>query len=234
MYFPAKGAVVFSGLNRASMPKNVLIADDSGNMRSVIRILLNQRTDLVVCGEAGDGRQAVEKARALKPDLILLDLAMPEMNGAETASVLRRLMPDVPIILFTMYRENMAQYLTSATGVDAVLSKPDGMTTTLTASNNRNTSRRHAGGSLRGRLSGSGCRWRQHATEIGQISVWRELARLEMRIGVGSGMMPAPTPSVFTTVCNLSRTRNARTRDLAIRLGFPCAAILQNRGWNLR
>ena len=110
------------------MPKRVLIADDSNNMRSIIKFLLQQRPELEVYGEAADGLDAVTKARASKPDLVLLDLAMPKMNGAEAASILKKLMPDVPIILFTMYSENIGQYLKSATAVDAVLTKPDGMT----------------------------------------------------------------------------------------------------------
>jgi DNA-binding NarL/FixJ family response regulator len=58
---------------------------------------------------------------------------MPEMNGAETASVLKMTVPGVRIILFTMYSENVGSYLTSALGIDAVLSKPDGMTALLNA-----------------------------------------------------------------------------------------------------
>jgi DNA-binding NarL/FixJ family response regulator len=59
--------------------------------------------------------------------LLLLDLAMPEMNGAEVASILKHKMPRIRIILFTMYSENVGQSLTSAVGVDLVISKPDGM-----------------------------------------------------------------------------------------------------------
>jgi len=59
--------------------------------------------------------------------LLLLDLAMPEMNGAEVASILKHKMPRIRIILFTMYSENVGQSLISAVGVDLVLSKPDGM-----------------------------------------------------------------------------------------------------------
>jgi DNA-binding NarL/FixJ family response regulator len=110
------------------MPKRVLIADDSNNMRSIIKFLLQQRPELEVYSEAADGLDAVTKASAIKPDLVLLDLAMPKMNGAEAASILKKLMPDVPIVLFTMYSENIGQYLKSATGVDAILTKPDGMT----------------------------------------------------------------------------------------------------------
>ena len=115
------------------MPKQLLIADDSYLVRETIKNVLAGRTDIVVCGEASNGLEAVEKARTLKPDLILLDLAMPEMNGAETASVLKMTVPEVRIILFTMYSENVGSYLTSALGIDAVLSKPDGMTALLNA-----------------------------------------------------------------------------------------------------
>ena len=82
---------------------------------------------MVICGEAVNGLEAVVKARTLEPDLVLLDLAMPEMNGAEAASVLKKRMPELPIILFTMFSENIGRYLTSAVGVDMVLSKPDGI-----------------------------------------------------------------------------------------------------------
>ena len=80
-----------------------------------------------VCGEAVDGVDAIEKAKELKPDLIILDLAMPRMNGAAAASVLKRTMPNVPIILFTMYDEVMGKALAAAVRVDLVLAKPNGL-----------------------------------------------------------------------------------------------------------
>jgi len=115
------------GHNLTFMHKRVLVVDDSASVRSVIRTFLNDQEEIEVCGEAVDGLDAVEQAQRLNPDLILLDLAMPEMNGAEVASVLKHKMPHVRIILFTMYSENMGKSLTSAIGVDMVLSKPDGM-----------------------------------------------------------------------------------------------------------
>jgi two-component system invasion response regulator UvrY len=108
--------------------RQVLIADDNRVVRGIIRSFLTRRRDLAVCAEAANGREAVEKTRALKPDLVLLDLVMPEMNGVEVASVLKQSMPEIPIVLFTMYTENLGAYLASAIGVDAVLSKPDGLT----------------------------------------------------------------------------------------------------------
>jgi DNA-binding NarL/FixJ family response regulator len=107
--------------------KSILIADDSATIRRLIRTLLQWQTGCEICGEAVDGVDAIEKAKKLKPDLILLDLSMPRMNGAEAASILKAQMPEVPIILFTMYSEWLGDTLASALGVDVVLSKPDGM-----------------------------------------------------------------------------------------------------------
>ena len=107
--------------------KSILIADDSATIRRLIRTLLQWQTACEICGEAVDGVDAIEKAKKLKPDLILLDLSMPRMNGAEAASILKNQMPDVRIILFTMYSEWFGDTLASALGVDIVLSKPDGM-----------------------------------------------------------------------------------------------------------
>lgn len=108
--------------------KKILIADDSVSVRYVIRSFLKDVPDVEVCGEAANGLDAVEKAKKLEPDLVLLDLSMPMMNGAEVASILKKNMPHMPIILFTMYSENVGNSLKSALGIDAVLSKPDGMT----------------------------------------------------------------------------------------------------------
>ena len=109
------------------MRKRVLIADDSTSVRDVIRMFLRDHEEIEICGEAVDGLDTVEKAQRLKPDLLLLDLVMPEINGAMVASILKQKMPNLRIILFTMYSENVSKALSSAVGIDAVLSKPDGM-----------------------------------------------------------------------------------------------------------
>src|SRR3977135_293404 len=83
--------------------RRILLADDSECVRSIIRKSLETQPLLRVCGEAVDGMDAIEKANQLRPDLILLDLAMPRMNGMETASVLRQALPDIPIVLLTVH-----------------------------------------------------------------------------------------------------------------------------------
>jgi DNA-binding NarL/FixJ family response regulator len=107
--------------------KTILIADDSASVRYVIREFLKDLPDIEICGEAVNGLDAIEKAKKLKPTLVLLDLSMPGMNGAEVASILKKTMPNVLIVLFTMYSVMIGKALASTIGVDAVLSKPDGM-----------------------------------------------------------------------------------------------------------
>jgi DNA-binding NarL/FixJ family response regulator len=102
----------------------VLIIDDNEGVRRLIRASV-ESIGLNVCGEAGDGFSGVERAKELQPDVILLDLSMPEMNGAEAASVLKSTMPDVLIVLFTMYE--FGEALAAAVGVDVVLCKTDGV-----------------------------------------------------------------------------------------------------------
>ena len=108
------------------MSKHILIVDDSDTCRKITRLFLESQLGLEVCGEAVDGVDAIEKARALKPDLVVLDLAMPRMNGVEVASVLRAMMPRVPIVLFTMYDDTVARALALCAGANIVVSKPDG------------------------------------------------------------------------------------------------------------
>ena len=106
------------------MTNRVLIIDDNEGVRRLIRASV-ESIGLYVCGEAGDGFSGVERAKELQPDVILLDLSMPEMNGAEAASVLKSTMPDVLIVLFTMYE--FGEALAAAVGVDVVLCKTDGV-----------------------------------------------------------------------------------------------------------
>jgi two-component system, chemotaxis family, chemotaxis protein CheY len=108
------------------MSKSILVVDDSDITRKITRLFLEIQIGFEVCGEAVDGTDAIEKAKELKPDLILLDLAMPRMNGIEAASVIKGMMPHVSIVLFTMYKETVGNALASAVGIDAVFSKPDG------------------------------------------------------------------------------------------------------------
>ena len=111
------------------MPKCILIVDDNASIRHMLRTVFEDTMGWKVCGEAENGREAV--ARELKPDLIILDLSMPIMNGLEAAPVLRRTMPPVPIILFTLHESNAVEQEALSVGVSAVVSKSAGMKTLL-------------------------------------------------------------------------------------------------------
>jgi|SRR5690348_8530074 len=108
------------------MSQGILIADDSRNVRQAVHNYLAER-NFNVCGEAVDGQDAIEKARELEPELVLLDLAMPRTNGIAAASVLKDMMPGVRIVLFTMYSEAVNKAFASLDNVDAMVDKADGM-----------------------------------------------------------------------------------------------------------
>jgi len=105
--------------------KHILIADDSSLIRQTLRRLLEKEDDWAVVGEAANGEEAVEQARKLKPDLVILDLSMPVMNGIEAAHELRRLLPSLPVVMFIhLATDNLAETALSA-GVSAVVPKSE-------------------------------------------------------------------------------------------------------------
>jgi len=82
----------------------ILIADDHTIVRSGVRLLLEAETDFEVIGEALDGHEAVSQADALQPDLILMDIAMPELDGLEATKLIKAKWPDINILVLTMHR----------------------------------------------------------------------------------------------------------------------------------
>lgn len=105
------------------MMKSILIADDHDMIRKALCELFDSQEDFEVCGEAENGKEAVEMAQIFLPDLILLDLSMPVMNGIEAACELKRLMPMVPIVVFSEYGDVLSENEARETGISAVVSK---------------------------------------------------------------------------------------------------------------
>jgi CheY-like chemotaxis protein len=85
------------------MSKTVLIADDSQALRRIVKDSLTMWAGIDDFEEAADGKEAIERVMEHKPDLIILDLEMPKMNGIEAARILKSVVPEVPLVLFTMY-----------------------------------------------------------------------------------------------------------------------------------
>ncbi len=84
------------------MAIRILIADDDISIRRLLRRLIESHHDWSVCGDAKDGNEAVRKAGQLSPDVIVLDLAMPEMNGLQAAREISRSSPELPMLLLTV------------------------------------------------------------------------------------------------------------------------------------
>ena len=94
----------------------ILIVDDHEVVRQGIRTILRSRPQWDVCGEAVNGKDAIEKAKALDPDVIIMDITMPEMNGFEAAAKIAENCPDVPVIMFSLHlsEDVMGRFKTGA------------------------------------------------------------------------------------------------------------------------
>jgi DNA-binding NarL/FixJ family response regulator len=106
---------------------SVLIDDDHPAIRKTLRAAFECQPGFTVCGEAEDGFDAIGKAKKFAPDLIVLDLRMPVMDGLAAARELKRLFPRIPLMMLTCYHSSAAEKEALASGVTAVFSKPDGM-----------------------------------------------------------------------------------------------------------
>lgn len=85
------------------MARTVLIADDNPSIRRMLCQIFEAEENYDLCAEATNGREAIALALQHRPELIILDLSMPELNGTDASRILKELMPNVPIILFTQY-----------------------------------------------------------------------------------------------------------------------------------
>jgi CheY-like chemotaxis protein len=102
--------------------KTVLVVDDNAAIRKMLALAFLS-DGFKTCIEAENGKEAIEAARQSRPELIVLDLSMPVMNGLQSAPELRKLLPQTPIILFTLYGLNLSQAEASKSGISLVLEK---------------------------------------------------------------------------------------------------------------
>jgi two-component system chemotaxis response regulator CheY len=104
------------------MGLRVLVVDDSETTRRILRMLLGSR-DWTICGEADDGCSGIRKFQQLKPDVVILDLAMPDMDGIEAAKRMSTADPKIPIILFTILGIEGIQNPAKEAGISAIIPK---------------------------------------------------------------------------------------------------------------
>jgi len=107
------------------MRKSILIADDNAFVRSALCEFFEGQPDFRVCAVAEDGSEAIERACRLKPDLIILDLAMPVMNGLDAARILIKIMPTVPLVMYSATPDELSEQIARSIGISEVISKSD-------------------------------------------------------------------------------------------------------------
>jgi two-component system invasion response regulator UvrY len=103
----------------------VLIADDHQITRKGISSILQSRKDIVICGEAANGKDAVSETRRLKPDLLILDISLPDSSGLEVATAIRRIVPKVSILLLSAYGGKQLIEEVKRRGFEGFISKND-------------------------------------------------------------------------------------------------------------
>jgi DNA-binding NarL/FixJ family response regulator len=107
------------------MKHTVLIVDDNSVIRSSLRSWIEANADFQVCGEAENGMVAVEKVEEMHPDIVILDLQMPVMDGLEAARKISHIAPDTAMVMFTMHPSRELLKVAQAAGVRDVVSKTD-------------------------------------------------------------------------------------------------------------
>jgi two-component system chemotaxis response regulator CheY len=105
------------------MAKTVLIVDDNAYIRQTLCRVFKCELDFEVCGEAANGSDAIAKARESHPDLIVLDLSMPVMNGLDAARELKRLMPTVSLMMYSAFGDRLLEQQARLIGISELVSK---------------------------------------------------------------------------------------------------------------
>lgn len=105
------------------MPIKIAIADDSDAIRSALRMIIESTTDWELCGEAADGEAAVFLAQRAKPELMVLDLSMPGMNGLDAARKIAVISPKTRIVMFTAHACEQLSRDAESVGIRAVIPK---------------------------------------------------------------------------------------------------------------
>jgi DNA-binding NarL/FixJ family response regulator len=104
----------------------ILIADDHESMRTAIKATVKLHPPWEICGEATDGREAIEKAVALRPDIVVLDFKMPVVNGIKAGSEISSSRPDTPVLMYTLYKTRELEVAAKLVGIRQVIAKEDG------------------------------------------------------------------------------------------------------------
>src|SRR5271154_865613 len=111
----------------------IVVADDQEVVRRRVVATLMSRGDLEVCAEAANGKEAVEKVKELNPDLVILDITMPELNGLDAARQIRALNPNLPILMLSVHKSRQVVEEAKKIGVKGYVTKGDAIQKLLLA-----------------------------------------------------------------------------------------------------
>ena len=111
----------------------ILIVDDHEAVRAGVRVALETREGLEVCGKAANGREALEKVRQLKPDVVILDITMPVMDGFSAAREINKILPGVAILLLSMHESPNMINVAKSSGARGYVAKSEGIATLVRA-----------------------------------------------------------------------------------------------------
>jgi DNA-binding NarL/FixJ family response regulator len=103
----------------------ILIADDHEIFRRGLRSLLESHSHWQVCGEAANGREAIDRVRELRPDVVVLDVTMPEVNGLEAAKEIRKQMPESKVVILSQHEPALMKQSALAAGAGAYVTKSE-------------------------------------------------------------------------------------------------------------
>jgi DNA-binding NarL/FixJ family response regulator len=107
------------------MAVRILVVDDSDVSRRIVRAMVRETPKLSVCGEAENGATGVQKFESLKPDVVVLDLSLPDITGIEAAQLMKSADPSVPLILFTIVETKGLGDVAKEAGIRAIVPKTE-------------------------------------------------------------------------------------------------------------
>ena len=115
------------------MKIHILLADDHTILRAGLKMMLNAQPDIEVVGEAHDGRQAIHEAQRLLPDIVLMDITMPDMNGIEATRQIKKLVPEIKVLVLTMHENDEYIFQALRAGASGYILKEAADTELITA-----------------------------------------------------------------------------------------------------
>jgi two-component system, NarL family, invasion response regulator UvrY len=118
------------------VPVNILIVDDSASLRRLLRSRIDENPEWKVCGEAENGQIAVEKIKALNPNVVILDWLMPVMSGLEAARQITRFSPNTAMLMLTLHSSKQLLEEANAVGIQRVFSKTESLADLITSVRN--------------------------------------------------------------------------------------------------